>query len=98
MWDPGCDPWMNLSLIAVRVYYSRRYLVWKERIGSNAIARAVRKETGVIDNKYIPFVYVLDHSGMVRFKACGAPLENDWDVLATVLKKLTFSQEIKKIL
>lgn len=63
-----------------------RMLHWQETRKTHVEARALRKNLEVGMNKYLPFVYVVQHQGLVLYKAVGKPKKSEFELLESVMK------------
>jgi len=66
----------------------RRQLFVQESSRNRSQVRKLRRDSGVLENKYVPFVYAVNRRGQTVYRACGLPEPADLDVLATVIQQL----------
>ncbi len=59
---------------------NKRLLVWQETRSTRLEMRDLKKALG-LRNKYIPFVFALQHQGLVTYKAVGKPFPPELRVL-----------------
>jgi hypothetical protein len=62
-----------------------RQLFVRETVSNRTLLRNFKKETGIDENKYVAFVYAVDRKGMVSFRACGFPTDEEMDIMGQAL-------------
>lgn len=63
-----------------------RQLFLKENSANRSLLTAFKKATGLAENKYLVFVYAVDRKGMVSFKACGIPNDQEMNTMAPAME------------